>query len=502
MKSILESGSGGVVIEIECHLSNGLPNIIIVGFANRALDEAKERIRASFSASNISLPKKRITLNLAPADIPKDSTSFDLALALAIMSASKQIDFANFENYIILGELGLKGDVRAIRGIIGKVSASRKLGFKRFIIPKANLEQAMLIPDIEILPVDNLKELYRIFSSQARPSLVKTRQGQIPKNHQKEISSSDIGQVVGQLQAKRALTIAAAGGHNLMLSGPPGAGKSMLAKCVPSIMPDLTQEEILEITHLHSLASQSFDQIVTNRPFRAPHHSSSNTAIVGGGQNPKPGEISLSHLGVLFFDEFPEFGRATIESLRQPLEDHEITVARAKDSITFPANFILIATANPCPCGYYGSKKSCRCSISDIVRYQKKMSGPIMDRIDLFVGVEEIEHNKLLSSSETGDSASVKHEVSRARQKQLSRFKSVVKLNSSMTNQDIKTRSDISPNAQELLNEASKKLNLSARAYMKTIKVARTIADLEDSNEILTQHIAEALQFRYTQTEL
>lgn len=497
--SIIESGLEGTVIDVECHMTNGLPGIVIVGATGKAVDESKERIRAAFASSSVPLPRKRIAINLAPADLPKDGACFDIPIALAILAQHGTPTAKLPDKTICMGELALDGGTRPIRGIIGKILAARAKGYHTFIIPTGNLPQAQLIPDITLYPITHLREIYQHLGGLQSLTAVRSDVAVLPTDTNQR-ARIDFQEVIGQPRAKRALEIAAAGGHNVLLNGPPGAGKSMLARALPSILPPLEREEILEITHLHSLAGRKFDEIVSTRPFRSPHHSSSATAILGGGQNPLPGEISLSHHGVLFFDEFPEFSRATIEALRQPLEDGEISVARAKESVTYPAEFILIATANPCPCGYYGSNKPCQCLPQQIIRYEKKLSGPILDRIDLYVEVEEVAHDRLLTTEETEEpSTTVLARVTKARDRQSRRY-GHSKLNRAMSNQDIKHHAKLSPHAEALLNQAAAKLGLSARGYMRSIKVARTIADLEQSDSIATQHISEALQYRRRQT--
>lgn len=494
---IIGNGSSGILVDIECRLSNNLPNVIIVGFANRAVGEARERIRGAFAASRIMLPRKRIALNLAPADVPKDDSGFDLPMAVAIMAADGQITCQISDSQAYIGELGLDGTVRPVRGIIGKILTGRVQGVNKFYVPAGNLPQAQLVPDISLVPVNNLSQLYGYLCLGLAEEIIHTGAGLASPGETPASYEINFSEITGQSQPKRALILAAAGGHNLFFDGPPGTGKSMLAKTLPSIMPPLEREEMLEVTHLHSLSGNNYGELVTARPFRAPHHSASHTAVVGGGARLRPGEISLAHKGVLLFDEMPEFERATLEALRQPLENHSINLANARETADYPANFIMVATANPCPCGYYGSSRACKCSTGERIRYQNRVSGPILDRIDLHCFVDRVDHRKLLDgiADPAADSAA-RDLVIAARARQAGRFGGPSRLNAHMTNSDVRRFANLTPDALDFLNKTARKSKLSARTYFKVVKVARTAADLADSASTEVAHISEAFFYQ------
>ncbi|MEJ0021712.1 MAG: YifB family Mg chelatase-like AAA ATPase [Candidatus Doudnabacteria bacterium] len=491
-------GLSADVVEVEVDISSGLPATIVVGLPDTAVQEARERVKSAIKNSSAIFPRNRVAINLAPADVPKNGTHYDLPIALSVLLNSGQVFFEP-KDKLFLGELALDGNLRPVSGVLPILLMAREKGFKQVFIPKANSREASLVTDIEIIPIKSLYEVVGFLQGLIKLESVKSADWQ--KILQMPEATFDMQLIKGQEVAKRALEIAAAGGHNILLSGPPGTGKTLLAKALPSILPKLTVDEVLEITKIYSIAGLlgANKTLITLRPFRSPHHTTSGVALVGGGTNPKPGEISLSHRGVLFLDEFPEFSRNVLENLRQPLEDGLVTVARAHATVTFPAQFTLVAAQNPCPCGYYSDPtKSCICTPGQIMKYHKKISGPLLDRIDLHVEVGRIEYDKL--SAEEGGEASdhIQERVQKARDVQTSRFKNLseIKTNSEMTIREIKEYCGLGSAEQNFMKTAVIKMYLSARSYHRILKLARTIADLAGEADIAMNHLAEALQYR------
>lgn len=506
--SAVNIGLDSRLVEVETDVGRGRPLFEVVGLPDKAVSEAKERVRSAIINSGLEVwvhgKGKRIIINLAPADIKKEGSVYDLPIALGILAATGQInpDKVNPKENMFIGELALNGELRHTKGVLPMALLARRENIKNIYIPEKNIEEATLVDKINIYPVKSLKHLLDHFSGK---QLIKSRKFQA-KNIDKIANRQyqhDFGYIKGQNFIKRALEIAAAGGHNVMMVGVPGSGKTLLAKSMPSIFPKMTNKEVLEVTKIYSVSGLlKQDQYLKHqRPFRSPHHTTSDVAMVGGGQVPRPGEVSLAHRGVLFLDELTHFNRMVLESLRQPLEDGEISVSRARGSIQYPAKFVLIASMNPCACGYYGDKeRECNCSAGEIIRYRRKISGPLLDRIDLHLSVPRVKIDKLMDKKVSEESGKIRDRVESARKLQAHRFKDKqIITNSEMTPPEIKQFCDVNKQAEQLIKTAMEKFALSARAYHRILKVARTIADLASDKgreEIKPEHIAEAIQYR------
>ena len=493
------SGINGFQVAVEVNLAFGIPSFDVVGLPDAAVKESRERVRAALKNSGMGFPDQRITVNLAPADLKKEGPAFDLPIALTIMACMGKIPAESLAGTAIIGELSLDGTLRPVRGALPMVISALEAGIQRFMLPAENLNEVCCVEGIEILSASSLREAADHFSGASPISPIE------PVTYESILTSReaafDFKNVKGQAGAKRALEIAAAGGHNVLMIGPPGSGKTLMARCMPSILPDMTFQESLEVTRIHSVAGAVPESgLLAERPFRSPHHTASHAALVGGGASALPGEVSKSHNGILFLDELPEYSRDVLEALRQPLEDGVVTVTRVAAQSTYPARFMLVCSMNPCPCGYFGSRqRECRCSAGEIKRYIGRVSGPLLDRIDMHVEVESIAPGELSSTTNSECSADIRKRVQAARDIQRKRYESMsgkVKCNSQLDAGTLNAACPMEKNAKQLLEMSAERLELSNRAYTRILKVARTIADLDGSDTIKQEHIAEAVQYR------